>query len=268
MANESVKKTVIVALGVCIVCSILVSTAAVALRGIQLENKKNDRIKNILIAGDLLVRGADIRAMYQEKIEPAMIDLHSGDILSAEDFNETLNIDNFDIKTMADDPEYGIEIPDDRDRANIKRMPKYMVVYFVKENNKTEKVILPIYGKGLWSTMYGFIALGKDLNTVKGFTFHEHAETPGLGGEVDNPRWKNSWKGKHALDEGGNVKIEVIKGRVDTSRPESKHQIDGLSGATLTARGVDHLVKFWLGNDGYGLFLKRLKEELHSGTRL
>jgi Na+-transporting NADH:ubiquinone oxidoreductase subunit C len=263
MPGESVKKTITVALGVCIVCSILITTAAVALRGIQLENKKLDRIKNILIAGDLLVRGADIKAIYQEKIEPAMIDLQTGDILSAENFNETFNIDNFDIKKMAADPEYGMVIPDGRDRANIKRMPKYMVVYFVKENNKTEMVVLPIYGKGLWSTMYGFIALDKDLTTVKGFTFYEHAETPGLGGEVDNPRWKNSWKGKHVLDEQGNLKIEVIKGVVDVSRPEAKYQIDGLSGATLTARGVDHLVKFWLGNDGYGLLLKRLKEELH-----
>jgi Na+-transporting NADH:ubiquinone oxidoreductase subunit C len=98
---------------------------------------------------------------------------------------------------------------------------------------------------------------------VKGFTFYEHAETPGLGGEIDNPRWKNSWKGKHVHDKEGNVIIEVIKGQVDTSRPESKHQVDGLSGATLTARGVDHLVKFWLGNNGYGLFLKRLGKELH-----
>lgn len=263
MPDESVKKTVTVALGVCIVCSILVSTAAVALRGIQLENKRLDRIKNILIASELPVRGTDIRAMYEEKIEPAMIDLHTGDIVPEENFNETLSIDNFDIKTMADDPEYGKPVPADKDLANINRMPKYMVVYLVKENNKTGKVVLPIYGKGLWSTMYGFIALDRDLTTVKGFTFYAHAETPGLGGEVDNPRWKNSWKGKNAFDEEGNVKIEVIKGRVDTARPGSRHQIDGLSGATLTARGVDHLVKFWLGNDGYGPFLKKLKEELH-----
>jgi Na+-transporting NADH:ubiquinone oxidoreductase subunit C len=94
-------------------------------------------------------------------------------------------------------------------------------------------------------------------------TFYDHAETPGLGGEVDNPRWKDSWKGKQAIDETGKVKIEVLKGVVDTSRPESKYQIDGLSGATLTTRGVDNIVKFWLGDDGYGSLLKRLKEDLH-----
>jgi Na+-transporting NADH:ubiquinone oxidoreductase subunit C len=111
--------------------------------------------------------------------------------------------------------------------------------------------------------MYGFMALDKDLKTVKGFTFYDHAETPGLGGEIDNPRWKNSWKEKQAFDEEGNVKIEVIKGLVDTSRPEAKYQIDGISGATLTARGVDHLVQFWLGDNGYGLFIKSLREDVH-----
>jgi Na+-transporting NADH:ubiquinone oxidoreductase subunit C len=133
-----------------------------------------------------------------------------------------------------------------------------MVVYFIKENDKTEKIVLPVYGKGLWSTMFGFIALDKDLKTVKGFTFFQHGETPGLGGEVDNPRWKKIWNGKQAFDEGGNIRIKVIKGKVDASRPEAKYQIDGLSGATLTSRGVGNLVRFWLGENGYGPFLSRL----------
>lgn len=263
MPDESVKKTVTVALGVCIVCSVLITTAAVALRGIQLENKKLDRIANILIAGDLIVKDGNVRSIYEKKIEPRMIELSSGETVPEEKFTKDLNINDFDIKTMADDPEYGMPIPGDKDLGKIKRMPKYMVVYLVQENSKTEKVVLPIYGKGLWSTMYGFIALDKDLTTVRGFTFYEQAETPGLGGEVDNPRWKNSWKGKHVFDEQGNLKIEVIKGIVEVSRPEAKYEIQGLSGATLTSRGVDHLVRFWLGNDGYALFLKRLKEELH-----
>ena len=78
---------------------------------------------------------------------------------------------------------------------DIKRKPKYMVIYEVEEGDKIDKYIFPIYGKGLWSTMYGFIALDKDLKTIKGFTFYEHGETPGLGGEVDNPKWKNIVEG-------------------------------------------------------------------------
>jgi Na+-transporting NADH:ubiquinone oxidoreductase subunit C len=263
VADDSVKKTISVALGVCIICSILVSSAAVALRGIQIENQRLDRIKNILIAGDLFTEGADIRALYEEKIEPRMIDLTTGETVLEENLDGTLNIDNFDIKRAAADPVYGKAVPADKDIAKISRMPRYMVVYLVKEDNKVDKIVLPVYGKGLWSTMYGFMALDKDLITVKGFTFYDHAETPGLGGEIDNPRWKNSWKEKQAFDEEGNVKIEVIKGLVDTSRPEAKYQIDGISGATLTARGVDHLVQFWLGDNGYGLFIKSLREDVH-----
>ncbi len=138
-----------------------------------------------------------------------------------------------------------------------------MAVYFIQENGITEKVVLPVYGKGLWSTMYGFVALDRDLMTVRGLTFYEHAETPGLGGEIDNARWKKSWDGKQAFNREGIIRIRVIKGSVDNSRPEAKYQIDGLSGATLTSRGVNNLVRFWLGENGYGPFLKRLKEELH-----
>jgi Na+-transporting NADH:ubiquinone oxidoreductase subunit C len=261
--DYSAKKTLVVAFCVCIVCSVLVSATAISLQGIQEENRKLDRIRNILLAGNLLTDDVDIGSIYQEKVRPVMIELSTGDRVPRDQFTEILNIEDFDIRTMARDSVYGRKIPTDTDTAGIKRMPKYMPVYFIEHSGKTEKVVLPVYGKGLWSTMFGFVALGNDLTTVKGFTIYEHAETPGLGGEVDNPRWKESWNGKQIFDGQGNVKIKVIKGRVDPARPEAKYQIDGLSGATLTSRGVDNLVTFWLGENGYGPLLKRLRGELH-----
>ena len=132
---------------------------------------------------------------------------------------------------------------------------------YVKEEGEIQKIILPLYGKGLWSTMYGFMAIDKDLKTIKGFTYYEHGETPGLGGEVDNPNWKNIWKGKKAFDDDWNIKIEVIKGRVDPSSENAIYQVDGLSGSTLTTRGIDQSIKFWLGEGGYGPFFERLREE-------
>lgn len=110
--------------------------------------------------------------------------------------------------------------------------------------------------------MYAFLALDKDLKTVTGVTFYEHGETPGLGGEIENPRWNNLWKGKEAFDENNNVQLEIIKGVVNRDRSEANYQIDGLSGATITARGVDKMIKFWLGDDGYSPFLNKLREEL------
>jgi len=260
MSKETKKKTIAVAFGVCLVCSILVSAAAVSLSGIQAQNKKLDKLKNILMAGDLYSKGIDAENTYKENIEAQIINLESGNVLPEADYNESLNPEKFDIKKMADDSEYGKKIPADEDRANIKRQPKFMVVYKVVKDGKVEKIIFPIYGKGLWSTMYGFIALGKDLRTVTGFTFYEHGETPGLGGEVDNPRWKQSWVGKKAFDDSWNVAIKVIKGKVEKNDPKAVFQIDGLSGSTLTTRGVDNLVQYWLGKNGYGPYLASLRE--------
>lgn len=260
MSNDSTKKTLLVALGVCLVASILVSTAAVELKPIQDKNKKLDLLKNILSAGDLYQDGINIQETFEKNISANIINLKDGNVIPESDFDDELNIESFDIPTLQNSKKWGMEIPSDKDLAGIKSMPKAMAVYSVVQNDETEKYILPIYGKGLWSTLYGFIALDKDLHTIKGITFYQHGETPGLGGEVDNPKWKKIWVGKQAFDEEGNVKIEVIKGVVDQSSSTAKYKVDGLSGATLTTRGVNNLVKFWLSNSGYGPFIAKLKE--------
>ena len=128
----------------------------------------------------------------------------------------------------------------------------------VEHDGELDKIILPVRGAGLWSTLYGFLALENDLNTVAGLGFYEHGETPGLGGEVDNPKWKALWPGKEVYDD-GQVAIELIKGSVDASTRNAENKVDGLSGATLTSRGVSNLVQFWMGDNGYKLFLKNLR---------
>ncbi len=259
--KDSTKKTLLVALGVCLVASVFVSTAAVGLKPLQDKNKKLDLLKNILSAGDLYEEGIDIEKTYNEKISSQIINLNNGNRIPEKRYDAQCNVDNFSVDEMAASSEWGEDIPATNDIAGIKRKPKAMVVYTVKNNNEIEKYILPIYGKGLWSTLYGFIALDKDLHTIKGFTFYQHGETPGLGGEVDNPNWKEQWIGKQAYDTDGNPIIEVIKGKVDKTSDKAIHQIDGLSGATLTTRGVNNLVKFWLSEKGYGPFINKLKGE-------
>jgi len=261
MSNDSTKKMILVAVGVCLVCSVFVSSAAVFLRPRQEQNKELDKLKNILVAGDLTAEGKDIQKIFKENIETRLIDLASGQFVSEDQYTEKLNPGSFDIKSMADDKDYGMTIPADKDIAHIFRMPRYMPVYIIKSGETVEKYILPFYGKGLWSTMYGFIALGSDLQTIKGLTFYEHGETPGLGGEVDNPKWKAIWKGKKVFDENGNVIITVIKGRVDPTNANAEYSVDGLSGATLTTRGLDAMVKFWLSENGYGPFIQQCKSQ-------
>ena len=139
-------------------------------------------------------------------------------------------------------------------------MPLRALVYQMVENDQIQKIILPIEGKGLWSTLYGFLALGPDTTSIEGITFYQHGETPGLGGEVDNPSWKALWSGRQAYDESWEPVIEVIKGHAGPPS-EDPYAVDGLSGATLTARGVTYLVRYWLGEQGFGPYLERFRAE-------
>jgi Na+-transporting NADH:ubiquinone oxidoreductase subunit C len=254
-----------VALGVCLVCSILVSTAAVSLQSIQERKRALDKLENIVIAGGLYHKGTDPVRIYQEKITAVLVDLKSGELVPEEQWDESLDPSTFSIKAVARDPQYSVRIPGERDLTKILRRPKFMPVYQVTRDNRVERYILPIYGKGLWSTLYGLLTLDGDLQTLRGITFYEHGETPGLGGEIDNPLWKEQWDGKLAYDEDGEIVITVIKGIVDRSSPEAKYQVDGLSGSTLTTRAVDKIVKFWLGGSGYGPYIDNLREERADG---
>lgn len=262
MASDSIKKTIGVALGVCLVCSVLVSTAAVYLKPRQDDNQRIEKIKNILQAGDLLEEGKGVEEIYHERIKPVIVELESGRLLKESEYTPILNPESFDIKTVVKYTDLRRNIPSDKDIGKIKIQPKYIVVYNIVENDSVTGYILPVYGQGLWSTMYGFIALTKDLKEARGFTFYEHGETPGLGGEVDNPNWKKQWVGKKIFGDNWDIKIQVLKGLVDPSKPEAVHQIDGLSGSTLTTRGIDNLIKFWLGDEGYGPYFKKLREDI------
>lgn len=257
--NESVKNIITISLGICLVCSILVSTATVVLKPLQETNKRLEKKKNILMSANLLNDPkADIEKIYAEKIHALVIDLKTGLELPKEKITSDLEPEKFDIIKISQAPNTSQALPEEQDIAGIKRVPLYSLLYLVKEHNQISQIIFPIYGQGLWSTLYGFIALKQDLKTIGGITFYEHGETPGLGGEVDNLKWKASWQGKLAFDDQEQYILKVLKGK---AQPHATSEIDGLSGATLTSRGVDHLVKFWFGPDGFLPFLTHLRKE-------
>jgi len=256
MQRDSTLGTVITAAILCVVCSVVVSASAVGLKTFQDANKEKFQQRNILEAAGYSeeeIRESGIDELFKS-IETQLINLETGEI--------TTDVDGgtFDQKAAAKDPAMvlSMEIPPDQQTFGFKQHEKYGRVYLMREDGALKKVILPIYGKGLWSTLYGFISLEGDLNTVAGITFYEHKETPGLGGEVDNPKWKAIWPGKIVRDEDGEVQIEVIKGQVVGGTAEAAYQVDGLSGATITSRGVSNAVRYWL-NYGYGPFLEGLK---------
>ena len=251
MANESIAKTLTVALTLCVVCAVVVSAAAVILRPTQQANKALDLKTNILASAGLLQQGVDVETQF-EQISVRIVDMDTGR------FSDAVDAATYDQRKASKDPVMSKALPPKQDPAKIKRRAKYATVYLVEGSSGLEKVILPIKGYGLWSTLYGFIALESDLETVAGIGFYEHTETPGLGGEVDNPKWKSSWIGKQAYNQ-GELAITVLKGKADMSRAGSESQIDGLAGATLTTRGVDNLVRYWLGDQGFRPLINSLK---------
>ena len=253
MQRDSTLGTIVTAAILCVACSVVVSTSAVGLKSFQDANKKRFEQSNILSAAgfsqdEISEKGVD---ELFKSIETQLIDLATGDL--AKDIDEA----TFDQRKSAKAVELSVEIPKEKQTFGFSRREKYSRVYLMKDGDTIKKVILPIYGKGLWSTLYGFISLESDLNTVAGITFYEHKETPGLGGEVDNPKWKSMWPGKIVAD-GDQVKIEVIKGQVTDTTDGSEHKIDGLSGATITSQGVSNAVRYWL-EDGFGPYLDKLK---------
>lgn len=254
--KESTARTLTVALLVCLVCSVFVAGAAVALKPIQVDNRLLDKQRSILAIAGLGQPGmssAQVKDMFNGTITAKLVDLNTGKFSDAKDPR------TFDPLKAAKDPKLSSVLNNDDDIASIKRLERYTTVYVVEKDGQMDTLIMPVRGYGLWSTLYGFIAIKADLNTVAGMGFYQHAETPGLGGEVDNPKWKAQWLGKTLFDESGKLSVAVIKGGVDPQSPKAVHQVDALAGATLTSKGVDNLLNFWLGKNGFGPFIANLR---------
>ncbi|MFT6955066.1 MAG: Na+-transporting NADH:ubiquinone oxidoreductase subunit C [Halieaceae bacterium] len=252
-SQDSTKKIVLVALSLCLVCSVVVSTAAVLLKPAQEANKALDKKRNILQAAGMLQPDLSIDEQFAQ-ITAKVVDLRTGK------YTDEVDPERFNQRKSAKDPSQSKKLSSDADLAKISRREDYAIIYLVQtDSGDLDKIILPVHGYGLWSTLYGFLALEADGNTVAGMGFYEHAETPGLGGEVDNPRWKSQWPGKQVYRD-NEVSIGLVKGTVDVASPDADWQIDGLSGATITARGVSNLMHFWLGEDGFQPFLSNLKK--------
>ncbi len=238
------------AAAVCFVCSILISTANVGLRERQEANKLLDKQKSVLQAAWLIEPGERVSRegieQIFENVRARVLDLTTNTLLD-------------DDAAAAFDPERAPEAAAPQNKAGIRFMPEQVEIYEVIEDGQVAMLVLPIVGQGLWSTMHGFIALDADTRTIRGLTYYDQAETPGLGGEVDNPRWKRLWQGRLAYDDDWNVAIEIVKGAAGPPE-EAPHQVDGLSGATLTSRGVSEMLQFWLGENGYAPFLKSFRE--------
>ncbi len=255
-SNDSIKKTLGVVIGLSLVCSIVVSSAAVGLRSQQKANAVLDKQSKIVeVAGYEAGSPKEIRSLFGEKIEPRLVDFDTGEYV--QETEDGFTAENYDQRKASKDLSQSIRLTAEDDKAKIFRRANIGVVYLVKHGSRFSKVIIPVHGTGLWSMMYAFVAVETDGNTVSGITYYEQGETPGLGGEVENPSWRAQWVGKKLFDENHEPAIQVVKGGAPVG---SEHGVDGLSGATLTGKGVQGTFDFWLGKKGFGPYLAKVRD--------
>lgn len=254
--KETFGKTVGFVFAVCLVCALLVSFAAVQLKPLQTANKLLDQQTKILEAAGLLEKtdgtSASIKATYKRFVEARMIDLDSGEFIEG-------NPDLFDERRNSRDKAKS-EKPEN-DLAGINRRSHDAVIYLVRDGaGSVETVVFPMVGSGLWDLMYAYVGVEADLNTIRNVIYTaEMKETPGLGAEVLNPAWIALWPGKKIFDEENQVRVELVKGGVKAGNPYEAYQVDGLSGATLTANGVTRTFQFWFGQEGYEPFIAKYR---------
>ncbi|MEM7663751.1 MAG: Na(+)-translocating NADH-quinone reductase subunit C [Pseudomonadota bacterium] len=245
---DSVPKTIFTAVSLCLVASMVVSAAAVSLRPMQELNRLQNKQINIIQVAGIYDPDVSISDAF-EVFEPHVLELETGE------FTTEFDAKTFDDLAAADDPATSTALADDP--ASIGRLAKYRTIYLLRDDaGDIDKIILPVHGYGLWSTLYGFLALEKDANEVYGLQFYEHGETPGLGAEITNPRWVSLWRGKKLADLNGDLQITVAKSAPPAGED---YYVNALSGATLTSNGVNNLVRFWVSDEGYGPFLDRIK---------
>ena len=236
------------------VCATLVAGAAIGLRPRQEANRQLDQKKNILRAAQLYDMNKPVDDQFSV-IDTKIIELVSGKFVA-----EThISPKSYNQLKAALSSDLGRALNKKEDIAGLRHLEKYSLVYLVKDGRKTIRVILPVRGKGLWSTMYGYVCLDGDMTTIRGISFYEHGETPGLGGEIENKKWQTGWQDKKMYDPSQTFALQVVKGEASDNGENAPYQVDGLSGATLTAGGVNNLMQFWFGKHGFKPFLDRMK---------
>lgn len=233
--NENTAKLLTVALMLCLVCSLLVSISAIGLRPLQEKNKAYAKKMQILKVAGLYSIDSDVEKLFAQRIESKIVQLSSGEYVEHMGEGET-------------------QLSPKQDVAQINRRPNFVTVYLMRaEQGQDGKIILPVYGYGLWSTLYGMLALETDGKTIAALNFYEHGETAGLGSRITDPNWLKGFSGKRAMDALGRPVIKVSK--VPTAQ-----SVDAISGATLTSDGVTNLLQFWLGDMGFGPYLYKLRQ--------
>ena len=258
MNNDSTLKALLVVVLTALTCSVVVTTTAVTLKPIQRAYQDLERNRVLVGIAGLAEQATtlpdrQVVSLFQE-LEARVVDLDAGT------FDDNISADDLDSLAAASDPERSVAIPPNQDVASLGRRARRVAIYVVPRADGIERMVLPVYGQGMWSTLYGFIALDSDLNTIAGITFYEQAETAGIGDQILRADWQARWVGRKLYDAGGTLRFRVSNQTVDPQSPEADYHVDAISGATVTTDAVSNLVTYWLGEHGFQPFIDSLRE--------
>jgi Na+-transporting NADH:ubiquinone oxidoreductase subunit C len=249
LPDDSRTKTFVVAFLVAAVSALAVSVTAVSLKPKQEANAAKERLERMADLLFSLPGMADILSESgAEGLETRIVDLRIGRFASG------IDAETFDADSAAEDPNLYTFIEEADDIAGIGRRPDLIPVHLLRRDGELVLLVVPAYGAGYQSTIRAYIALQGDLNTIGALSVYEQGETPGLGSRIAEPEWLARWEGRKVADETGAVRIEVVRGGT------GEFEVDGISGATRSSSGVGNLVRFWLGENGFGPFLARLRQ--------
>lgn len=251
LPNGDPRKAVGVTLLVALVSALVVSSASVLLKPLQQAHIERDRQARLEAMIDTLpaMRELMVEAGI-DTLETRIVDLASGR------FDLAIDPATFDPAAAAAAPAASVALPPEADLAGLKRIATHAPVYLLQRDGALHLIVLPISGLGYQSTIRGSLALEPDLTTVAALTITEQGETPGLGARIEEPAWQALWAGKEIADPDGRIVIRVAQGPA-----AGPYEVDGISGATRTGNGVTNMLAFWLGPQGFGPFLDRLKRE-------
>jgi len=260
MERNSPTYTLLFTLAVCAVCSVLVAGTYEILGAKQASDAVVLRMLDILrLTGlaelDEALERDEIRARF-EAIRPRAVDMKT------RRFDPQVDARLHDQREATNDPQTSREAPPND--AGVRRIPDHAVVYErLGETGELDQMLLPIHGQGYGGHLFGFLALGPDLKTVRDIFFYEHQETPGLGARIDEPRWRDSWVGRRVFDASGNVALRLV---ADAGPPETApYHVDAVTRATVTTTGVQTMLDFWMGPNGFGPFLDHYRKTLVAG---